>query len=149
MDRKQLASEYFHRGYNCSQSVVMAFEDMTGIDKNTLAKMSVGLGGGVGRMREVCGCVSGMAMVLGLVYGNEDPSSKNDIYPLAQKACENFKNENGSIICRELLAGIPVSSGGAAEARTPEFYKKRPCGELVEQAVGITEMIIRENTGEK
>ena len=149
MERKQLASEYFHMGYNCSQAVVMAFEDIIGIDKETLAKMSVGLGGGVGRMREVCGCVSGMAMVLGLVFGNDDPSSKNDIYPIVQKACDGFKKENGSIICRELLKGIPTSTGGTAEARTPEFYKKRPCGELVEQAAEIAEMIIRENTGEK
>ena len=149
MDRRQMASDYFHMGYNCSQAVVMAFEDIIGIDKETLAKMSVGLGGGVGRMREVCGCVSGMAMVLGLVCGNDDPSSKNDIYPMVQKACERFKNENGSIICRELLKGVPVSTGGTAEARTPEFYKKRPCGELVEQAAEITEKIIRENTGEK
>ena len=144
MERKQLASEYFHRGYNCSQAVVMAFEDRIGIDKGTLAKMSVGLGGGIGRMREVCGCVSGMAMVLGLVFGNDDPSSKNDVYPMVQKACESFKNENGSIICHELLKGVSVSTGGIAEARTPEFYKKRPCGELVEQAAEIAEMIIRE-----
>ena len=149
MDRRQMASDYFHMGYNCSQAVVMAFEDIIGIDKETLAKMSVGLGGGVGRMREVCGCVSGMAMVLGLVFGNDDPSSKNDVYPMVQKACGSFKNENGSIICRELLKGVPVSTGGTAEARTPEFYKKRPCGELVEQAAEIVEIIIRENTGEK
>ena len=149
MDRKQLASEYFHMGYNCSQAVVMAYEDMIGIDKETLAKMSVGLGGGVGRMREVCGTVSGMAMVLGLVFGNDDPSSKNDIYPLVQKACESFKKENGSIICRELLEGVPVSTGGTAETRTPEFYKKRPCGELVELAAETVEMIIGEKTGEK
>ena len=68
---------------------------------------------------------------------------------MVQKACESFKNENGSIICRELLKGVPVSTGGTAEARTPEFYKKRPCGELVELAAEIVEILIRENTGEK
>lgn len=140
--RQQSASEYFHQGYNCSQSVVMAFEDLLKTDKETLAKMSVGLGGGVGRMREVCGTVSGMAMVLGLIYGTEDPSSKNEIYPMVQKACERFREMNGSIVCRELLAGMPVTTGGTAEARTPEFYKKRPCAELVELAVGIVEEML-------
>lgn len=149
MDRKQIASEYFHKGYNCSQSVVLAFEDILDTDKDTLAKMSVGLGGGVGRMREVCGTVSGMAMVLGLVFGNDDPLSKNDVYPLVQEACEKFRELNRSIVCRELLAGIPVSTGGTAEGRSPEFYKKRPCAELVGQAVEILEKIISEKTGEK
>lgn len=140
--RMDKASEYFHQGYNCSQSVVMAFEDKLGTDKETLAKMSVGLGGGVGRMREVCGTVSGMAMVLGMLYGTDDPLSKNEIYPLVQKACEEFKKQNGSIVCRELLAGVPVSTGGTAESRTSEYYKKRPCAELVEQAVEIIENLV-------
>lgn len=143
--REEKASAYFHQGYNCSQSVVLAFEDILGTDKETLAKMSVGLGGGVGRMREVCGTVSGMAMALGMLYGTDDPLSKNEIYPLVQKACEEFKKQNESIVCRELLAGVPVSTGGTAEARTPEFYKKRPCAELVEQAVRIVEKIYESN----
>lgn len=142
-DRQEKASAYFHQGYNCSQSVVMAFEDKLGFDKEALAKMSVGLGGGVGRMREVCGCVSGMAVVLGLLYGSEKPDSKNEVYPLVQKACEEFKKQNGSIVCRELLAGVPVTTGGTAEPRTENFYKKRPCAELIEEAAGIIEEMIQ------
>lgn len=142
-DRQEKAAEYFHQGYNCSQSVVMAFEDKIGIDKENLAKMSVGLGGGVGRMREVCGCVSGMAMVLGFLYGSEDPGSKNEVYPLVQKACEEFKKRNGSIVCRELLSEVPVTTGGTAEPRTESFYKKRPCAEMIEQATEIIEEMIQ------
>ncbi len=142
-DRQEKAADYFHRGYNCAQSVVMAFEDKTGIDKETLAKMSVGLGGGVGRMREVCGCVSGMAIVLGLLQGSDDPDSRNEVYPLVQKACEEFKKLNGSIVCRELLSGISVTTGGLAEPRTESFYKKRPCAEMIEQAAGILEEMIK------
>lgn len=144
MSRQEKAIEIFRQGYNCSQAVAMAFDDVVGIDKDTLAKMAVGLGGGVGRMREVCGTVSGMAMVLGLIYGSSESDSKNTVYPYVQKACEKFKDENGSIVCRELLAGVSASKGGTAEARTPEFYKKRPCAELVGDAVRIVEEIIEE-----
>lgn len=142
MSRKDKAIEIFKEGYNCSQAVVMAFEDVVGIDRNTLSRMAVGLGGGVGRMREVCGAVTGMAMVLGLVFGNEDADSKNTVYPYVQEACAKFKEANGSIVCRELLAGVPVSAGGAAEARSESFYKKRPCAELVGMAAEIAEEII-------
>lgn len=144
MDRKELARSCFQEGYNCAQAVVTAFADEIGLDRETLSKMSVGLGGGVGRMREVCGTVSGMAMVLGLIYGTDDPDSKNSVYPIVQEACEKFREQNGSIVCRELLAGVPVSSGSTAESRTAEFYKKRPCAELVENAVQIVEEILRE-----
>jgi len=144
MNRKEKAIEYFMQGYNCAQAVVMAFEDEVGIDADTLAKMAVGLGGGVGRMREVCGTVTGMAMVLGLKYGSAHPQSKNEIYPIVQEAITRFKDENGSIVCRELLAGVPVTTGGTAEDRTQAYYKKRPCAELVGMAAGIVEDIIRE-----
>jgi len=141
MNRKEKAIEYFKQGYNCSQAVVMAFEDVVGVDADTLARMAVGLGGGVGRMREVCGTVTGMAMVLGLKYGDAHPQSKNEVYLLVQEAIAKFKAENGSIVCRELLAGVPVTTGGTAEERTQAYYKKRPCAELVGMAVEIVEAI--------
>jgi len=142
MTKKELAIEYFKQGYNCAQAVTMAYAQELGMDEKTLAKMSVGLGGGVGRMREVCGTVSGMAMVLGLAKGTDDPSSKNEVYPIVQAACERFKKENGSIVCRELLEGVPVTTGGTAEPRTQEYYKKRPCAELVGMAAEIVEELL-------
>ena len=142
INHKEKAIGYFMQGYNCSQAVVMAFAEDLGINTDDAAKMSVGLGGGVGRMREVCGTVTGMAVVLGLKYGTVAPDSKNTVYPLVQKACDEFKNQNGSIVCRELLAGTGASSGGIAEARTADFYKKRPCKELVGMAAEIVEKLI-------
>ena len=143
-ERKELAGAYFSKGYNCSQSVLLAFSDITGLSEEEAARVSVGLGGGVGRMREVCGAVSGMAMVLGFIYGSEDPSSKNAVYPEVQKACAAFAESCGSIVCRELIAGTGATKGGTAEERTPEFYKKRPCKELVLRAVEILDGIVSE-----
>lgn len=142
MSRKESAIEYFRQGYNCSQAVVLAFKDVIGLDEEVLARMSVGLGGGVGRMREVCGAVSGMAIVIGYLKGDGTPDARNAVYPVVQEACKQFKELNGSIVCRELLAGMPVTTGGTAEPRTEEFYKKRPCAQLVAQAVEITEKVL-------
>ena len=141
-ERQTKGSEYFHQGYNCSQSVVMAFEDVLKTDRTTLETLSVGLGGGVGRMREVCGTVTGMAVVIGMIKGTDDPMSKNTVYPYVQEACRRFKEMNGSIVCRELLAGVPHTDGGTAQPRTEEFYKKRPCAELVEVSIGIVEELL-------
>jgi len=143
MERKEKAIEYFKQGYNCSQAVTMAFADVIGEDAGKLAKMSVGLGGGVGRMREVCGTVTGMAMVLGMIYGDERPDSKNDVYPIVQEAIAKFKEANGSIICRELLEGVKVTTGGTAEERTDTYYKIRPCVELVGVAAEIVDEMIK------
>ena len=101
--------------------------------REVAAKVACGLGGGVGRMREVCGAVTGAALVLGLRHGED----KAVVYPLVQKFCRRFKEENGSVVCRELLAGTGATSGGAPEARTEGYYKKRPCVELVKCAVRI------------
>lgn len=131
----------FKQGYNCSQAVAMAFAKDLDIDESLMAKLSVGLGGGVGRSREVCGTVTGMAIVLGIKYGTYNPLSKNDVYPVVQQAIEDFKKEMGSIVCHELLEGVKVTSGATAETRTEEFYKKRPCAELVGLAAEIAEKL--------
>lgn len=128
------AKRLFESGYNCAQAVFCAFEDVTGMDHETAAKVASSFGGGLGRMREVCGTVSGAAMVLGMVYGGYGPGdqdSKVAHYHIVQDFCARFTAENGSIICRELLAGKTVKPGNDPEARTPEYYKKRPCSELV------------------
>lgn len=128
-------------GYNCCQAVVLAYNDIFGIDDRTAASMASGFGGGMGRMREVCGSVSGMVMLAGLIYPAADPSVKVDRtrnYALVQEMAGKFKEINGSIICKELLGLVPVGSGAVAAKespepsdRTPEYYKKRPCEELV------------------
>lgn len=133
------AKGLFADGYNCAQAVFGAFSDVTGIDFETSVKLSSGFGGGMGRMREVCGAVSGMFMVLDAVEGYTSPTdntAKMELYAKVQKLAESFKEKNGSIICRELISDNSAISPVPTE-RTPEFYKKRPCGELVEIAADI------------
>lgn len=131
--KEQLAEDLFKSGMNCSQSVFLAFAEDFGIPRETGAKISCGLGGGVGRMREACGAVTGASLVIGLKYGED----KAKVYPVVQDFCERFKKECGSIVCRELLAGTGATSGGQPEARTKEYYAKRPCAEMVRLAVRI------------
>ena len=143
-DHGIIAEELFREGYNCSQAVLMAFEDVTGLEKETAAKLASSFGGGLGRMREVCGAVSGAAMVLGLLKGYSDPKSyeqKKAHYQLIQDFAARFKEKNGSIICRELLNGT-ASNGGIPEERTPEFYQKRPCASLIRQAAEILDEML-------
>lgn len=122
-------------GCNCSQAVFAAFADELGLDEETAKKVALGLGGGVGRMREVCGTVTGASMVLGMKYGPDKASA----YAKIQDFCARFKAECGSIVCCELLAGTGATQGGAPEARTEGYYKKRPCVELVKLAVKLIE----------
>lgn len=139
-----LAKHYFTEGFNCSQAVLLAFAEDLGLDKKTAVMISSGFGGGMGRMREVCGAVSGMFMVTGLKYGYDDPKNfqaKKELYEKIQKLGEDFKRENGSIICRELL-GLSEKDTPTPEKRTEEYYKKRPCGELVKLAAEMVEEFI-------
>ena len=149
MNEKERAVELFKDGFNCSQSVFTAFSHRFGIDEDTAKRISAGLGGGVGRMREVCGAVSGAAMVIGNICSatvGEDGDSKQKNYELVREFADRFTKRNGSIICRELL-GLNVKMENTAEPdkRTAEYYKKRPCVELVECAARIIEEMIKEN----
>lgn len=141
-ERVEKARSLFKEGgYNCCQAVVMAYSDLFGISDDTAAAMSSGFGGGMGRMREVCGSVSGMVMLAGLISPASDPSVKEwrtANYALVQEMAEEFKSVNGSIICKELLGLVPMGSCTPAPKespepsdRTQEYYKKRPCEELV------------------
>lgn len=148
MNHEEKARELFKQGYNCSQAVLLAFCDVTGLDEKTAVMLSSSFGGGMGRMREVCGAVSGMFMVAGLLYGYSEPSDqtgKTAHYQRIQALAEEFRKENGSIICRELL-GLP---GGAdshvPELRTDAYYKKRPCADLVAMAARIMDAYIENN----
>lgn len=143
MTRKEIAEEYFLSGYNCAQAVVLAFKDLINIDEKTAAMISSSFGGGIGRQREVCGAISGMVIVLGALKGYSDPknvTAKKEHYTLIQRLCGKFKEINGSIVCRELLGLSEKSSTPVPEARTSEYYKKRPCKELV----GIAAEILNE-----
>lgn len=145
MNRGELAYDYFVSGYNCSQSVALAFSDVLGIEKDALAKLSSGFGGGMGRMREVCGCFSGIVMVLSQVYGYSDPKAnakKKALYEKIRAAAEKFREDNGSIICKELLGLEKPEKSAQPEARTAEYYQKRPCPMLCKYAAELTETMI-------
>ena len=148
MTRREAAMENFRKGYNCSQSIVLAFEDMLPVDKNLLSKLSSSFGGGMGRLREVCGSVSGMFMVAGLLYGYEGPETgevKAEHYARIQELAHRFEEKHGSIVCRELLNLSVRHDQPVPEARTYEYYKKRPCPELIGDAAEILEQFIKEN----
>ena len=145
MNRVELSEKLFKDGYNCSQAVVGAFSDKLDIDFETLMKLSSSFGGGMGRLREVCGAVSGMFMVLGLLKGYNSPddnAGKKAHYENIQALAKEFEEENGSIICRELLGLSVKKEEPIPEKRTDEYYKKRPCVEMVKSAVEILERVI-------
>ena len=144
--KKVKAKELFESGFNCCQAVFGAFAEDFGMDLDTALRLSASFGGGFGRLREVCGAVSGMALTLGLFSGSADPSNqagKMENYAHVQAVCADFRQMNGSIICRELLAlsenpeAAKDTVPSNASERTPQFYKKRPCSELVYEAAGI------------
>lgn len=142
MSKKEQAMKLFKDGYNCSQAVFGAFADELGLDFETAVKISSSFGGGMGRMREVCGAVSGMFMAAGLKCGYSSPTdnqSKTEHYKLIQDLAAEFRAENGSIICRELLGLEGKDNNYVPSERTNEYYKKRPCAELVGQAAEILE----------
>ena len=146
MDHVTLAAELFLEGFNCAQAVAVAFTDLTGMDKKAAAMMAAPFGGGMGRMREVCGAVSGMYMVLGALYGydnSDDDAKKKDLYKQVQALAEKFKEENGSIICREILKNPP--SDPNPSPRTAEYYAKRPCARMVMTAARLMDEFIAEH----
>ncbi len=140
------AKENFKKGYNCSQAVLSVFCEQFGLDFETAMKISSSFGGGMGRMREVCGTVSGMFMAAGLAYSTSDSSAENksNQYKIVQELAKRFKDKNGSIICRELLQGVESSASPTPSERTETYYKKRPCVELVGDAVEILEEYMKE-----
>ena len=147
------AVELFKSGFNCSQAVFAAFSDKIGMSEETALRVSAGLGGGVGRMREVCGAVSGAALLAGMVYGatdGADSTAKKKTYETVQAIAAEFKKENPSIVCRELL-GLSKESAVTAspEARTETNYKKRPCVQLVADAAAAAEKILFSNEQEE
>lgn len=139
--RVEKAKTLFKQGFNCSQSVFAACADIYGIEDEALAlRLSASFGGGIGRMRQTCGAACGMFMLAGLENGSAvvgDAEGKKQNYALVQNLAEKFKQENGSLICAELLGIAPKPQEPTPEARTEEYYKKRPCAEMVASAVRI------------
>ena len=149
MTKGDMAYESFLKGYNCTQAVTVAFAEELGLDADTAAQLSCGFGGGMGRMREVCGTFSGIVMVLSWLYGYSDPkdvTAKKELYEKIRELAGRFKAKNGSIICRELLGLEKAEESAAPEPRTPEYYKKRPCPELCRCAADLLEEFIKENS---
>jgi len=137
--------ELFKQDYNCSQSVFAAFCEEMGMDFETALKLSSSFGGGMGRLREVCGAVSGIFMVAGMKYGYTDPKdnlSKAEHYKLIQSIAKQFEEKNGSLICRELLGLDKGNDSYVPEERTEAYYEKRPCTLLVGDAADIMEQLI-------
>lgn len=148
MTKKELAENYFREGANCAQAVLRAFAPECGLSGEEAMRLASGFGGGVGRLREVCGAVSGMTLAVNILFGNTDPAdkaAKDAHYALVRKLAESFRARTGSIICRELLgeeragADSPVS-----EKRTAAYYKERPCPGLVAAAAEILEKELAE-----
>ena len=144
--KTEKAKELFKSGYNCSQAVLGVFCEELGLDIETAMKISSSFGGGMGRMREVCGTVSGMFMAAGLAFAtaSDSAAAKGEHYKRIQELAAKFKEKNGSIICRELLQGVETSTSPTPSERAETYYKKRPCVELVGDAVEILEEYIKE-----
>ena len=147
-NHQEKAVALFKEGFNCAQAVFAAYSEELGIDTETALKLSSSFGGGMGRMREVCGAVSGMFMAAGLKYGYSDPKdmkAKADHYKLIRNLAHRFKEQNGSIICKDLL-GLLKSEGTPVPAkRTADYYKKRPCVDLVRDAAKILDEYMEEH----
>ena len=145
MTRKEKAMQSFLDGYNCSQCMMLAFEDLLTIDIDTALKIASPFGGGMGRLREVCGSVSGMFMVVGFLKGYSNPDDyegKKELYEHIQELARRYEEANGSIICRELLGLSVQHEESTPEKRTDEYYKKRPCAAKVGSAAEILDEYI-------
>ncbi len=151
MTKGEQAVELFKNGYSCAQAVLLAFADELNLDREMAAKVASSFGGGMGRLREVCGAFSGLLLAAGLKYGPADPrdaSAKAAHYALVQKLASQFKEKNGSIICRELL-GVAGAQDPTPEPRSEQYYKKRPCAGMIACAAELMEQLLRAQTPDK
>lgn len=147
MTKREEAERYFEEGYNCAQSVALAFIEYTGMKKEDLLRSVSGFGGGFGRMREVCGAVSGMTFVCGWIFGyskSDDVEGKKNVYSYVQLLLGRFKEKNGSVVCRELLGLKREVVSFVPNERTPEYYQTRPCAKLVGDAAEILSEFLSE-----
>ena len=141
MNHEQLATQYFLDGYNCAQAVFLAFAPEIGLEPDLALRLSSSFGGGMGKLREVCGAVSGMLMAAGALYGYDTPGDdvqKAAHYALVQALAGQFREAHSTILCRELL-NRPGPESPTPEARTPDYYASRPCARFVGTAARILE----------
>lgn len=149
MTRREIAENNFVKGYSCAQSVVLAFEDVTGFGGDVALRLCSSFGGGMGRLREVCGAVSGMFIVEGLLEGYDNPDAtdaklkKTEHYARIQELAKRFKQYNGSIVCRDIL-GTRASTNPTPEDRTPDYYRARPCAKMCGDCAEILENYLKE-----
>ena len=143
MERALKAEQYFYEGYACSQAVVLAFKDLVSTNEEDLLKISLPLGGGLGRLRLTCGAISGVALIVGLLFSSAEKSEENKlyVYSVIQELVKRFEEVRETINCKELLekASLEVEIAGKPEARTQEYYHKRPCGKIVYDAAKVLE----------
>ena len=146
-DHATRARELFYAGYNCAQAVFCAFAEDMGLDLDAAARLASSFGGGLGRLRELCGALSGAELALGMLRGYsdaEDPALKSAHYARVRLLAERFREKNGTYLCRELLKDVETTPGGEPEPRTPEFYARRPCLRLVGEAAALLEEMLKE-----
>lgn len=144
VNRSLLAEQYFLKGYSCSQAVVLAYKDLIKLDEKTILKIASPFGGGMGRLREVCGAFSGALIVLGYLKGNEtiDANKKMMLYQDIQKMAKDFEKENGFLRCRDLL-DLHNKSNAKPSKRTKQYYHARPCQKIVKNSASILEKYLR------
>jgi len=148
MNRSEMAVNYFENGYNCSQALVLTFKDYIDLDEVELLKLSSSFGGGISRLREVCGVVSGMSIVLGLLYGfidTNDFESKANQYTRVQELALKFEGEFKSMVCRDLLNKTSKHDEPIPEIRSKEYYKNRPCGKYIAYGAKILEEYLKQH----
>ena len=147
-DHAERAVSLFTQGYNCAQSVFVAFSDVTGMEEALAARLSSPFGGGMGRLREVCGTCSAMFMAAGILYGEgtqSDHTVKTEHYKRIQYLAEEFRKRHETIVCRDLLKGLAVTSTPTPEIRTEQYYKVRPCVKFVRTAAEILDRYLEEH----
>lgn len=149
MTRAEHAKQLFEEGYACSQAVALAFKDLTNVNEIDLKKLTLPLGGGLGRLRLTCGAITGLAVIVGLVFAKDENTSENKLatYKIIQDLTERFKTVHGTIICEELLSkpSVSVEIGGVPSERTKEYYKERPCSLIVYNAAKVLEDYLTES----
>lgn len=143
VNRALLAEQYFLKGYSCSQAIVLAYQDLIKLDKETILKIASPFGGGIGRLREVCGAFSGALIVLGYLEGNStiDIKKKATLYESIQKMAKEFEKANGFLRCRDLLK-IHNQSSPKPSKRTAQYYHARPCQKIVKNAARILDKYV-------
>lgn len=145
-DHATRAQDLFYAGYNCAQAVFCAFAEDMGLDLDAAARLASSFGGGLGRLRELCGALSGAELALGMLRGYSDvsdPALKSAHYARVRLLAERFRAQNGTYLCRELLKDVQTTPGGEPEPRTPEFYARRPCLRLVGEAAALLEEMLK------